>query len=407
MNKEQYQSAFSWVEPSDAALERAMEQAKPHGRRRPRVGTVVLAAALSVLLLSGGVFAASRWLTIRAAEELQTASNKAVDGPVQPEAQATARQLLELSHPDAQSYVGFTLPEAYHEMADEANCLELSALMEHDQKRSVLPSETSLDGVFSRYYGVDADEALLTVEVQGSPTLSRDSYFTRGSFTVEKEAIENGFETAWIVYTDAEGRVSWHVFCHSEASDCVLIASSTKSFAEADQAVRDLCLVDTRIPMERHQNDCYALREPELGDGWETIFTISVEKELLNASLQESDMELDSLYRNVQLAQKEADVYISVTLNQGKIIPVFDGETVIRETSCGGLPAVLLRSDGLPYLRVYNTEEGYWIELHSFVNEPDEDILIPLLEETASKLEVVRIGVAEEAPFEFSPFSVG
>ena len=60
MNREQYQAAFSWVEPSEAALERAVEQAKPHGKERPRTGTVVLAAVLSVLLLSGGVFAASR-----------------------------------------------------------------------------------------------------------------------------------------------------------------------------------------------------------------------------------------------------------------------------------------------------------------------------------------------------------
>ena len=406
MNKEQYQSAFSWVEPSEAALEKAMAHAKLY-RKRPRVSTVLLAAALSVLLLTGGVFAATRWFTIRGAEELQTAPRKEIDGPVQAEPQAPARQLLELSHPDVQSYVGFTLPEAYHSMADMANCLDLSALMEHDQMRSALPAGTSLDGVFSRYFGVDSEGKLLTVEVQGSPTLSRDCYFTRGSFTVEKEEVENGFETAWIVYTDPDGAVSWHIFCHSEASNCVLIASSTKSFDEADQAVQDLQLVDTRIQMDQHRNDSYALRQSELGEGWETVFSISVASELMNATLEDPELNLNKLYKNVQLAKKSDDVYISVIIQRGKHAPVSAGETVIREMDCGGLPAVLLRSDGLPFLRLYNVEENYWIELHSFQTVPDEAVLIPLLEEVASKLEVVRIGVAEQAPFEFAPFSVG
>ena len=109
----------------------------------------------------------------------------------------------------------------------------------------------------------------------------------------------------------------------------------------------------------------------------------------------------------MQLAKKADDIYLSVYIYHGKHTPVSPGETVIREMDCNGLPAALIESDGSPFLRLSNQEENYWIELYSFQTEPDEEVLIPLLEEAVSKLEVVRIGVAELAPFEFSPFSVG
>lgn len=408
MNKERYQAAFSWVEPSEAALEQTMNQASVQKRtRKPRLGAIMLAAVFSVSLLTGGVFAAVHWFSIHGAEDYKTPPILEKDSPTPVESQAPVQQILELSHPEVQSYVGFTLPASYQDRANYAECCKLTSQLEYDGKLDAIPAEMDLDGVFSRYFGTDADGNWLTVEVQGSPWLSRDSYFTQGSFEVEQEQTINGLETAWIHYTGASWGESWHLFCRSEASDCVLIVSSTASFEAAAQALQDLTLVDTHIPVENHQNDFYALRQPELGAEWSMIFSIDVSRELLNARLEDPDTDLSALFNTVQLEQKEKNVYLAATIRRDYHNAAEPGETILQEMDINGLPAVLLRSDGLPYLRLYNETEKYAIELHSFKNLPSEDVLIPLLEEAAEKLEVTRIGVVKQAPFEFSPFSVG
>lgn len=409
MNKEQYQSAFSWVEPSEAALERALEHAKPRERgRRPRLGAVMLAAILAVLLLTGGVFAANRWVSVRGAEELRQPTLHEKDSPEPEETLAPIRQVLELEHPDVQTYMGFTLPESYKSWANTPDCIALRNQMEYDKKLSAVPAEIQLNGVYKRYYGIDADGVLLTVEVLGNPWLSASSYFTTtGSFELVREEFINGFETAWVEYQGGAWGTSWHIFCRNETNACAILVSSTKSFDAAAEVVRDLTLVDTGVPMENRLNQYYALRQPELGEGWKLDYGISMERDLLNAKLEAPDTDLSNLYAQINLYNPAKKASVHVVLNRGVCDPVYQGETVLEELEINGLPAVLVENNGDPILRITNGEAGYQIVLSVNPRVVDKDVKIALIKEFAPALEVVHVGVREQGPREFGPFAHG
>lgn len=408
MNKEQYQSAFSWVTPSEAALERALNQAKPREKgRRPRLGALMLAAILAVLLLTGGVFAAAHWVSIRSAEDLQQPTLHEIDGPEPAETLAPIQQLLELEHPDVQTYLGFTLPDSYRSWANSPECHSLQNQMQYDKKLSALPAEIVLNNVYTRYYGIDADGAWLTVEVLGSPWLSASSYFTRGSFELVKEEPINGFETAWVKYTGGAWGPSWHIFCRNEANACAVLVSSTKSFEAAAQAVLDLTLVDTGVPMENQLGNFFALALPELDEDWVPDYSISMERTLLNARLEAPDTDLGSLYTQINLYNSACKASVRVQINRGQHAAVYNGERVLEETELIGLPAVLVENNGTPILRLFNENANYLIELEVTPDIIDRDTQIALMKELAARLEVVRVGVTEQAPREFMPFSVG
>lgn len=408
MNKEKYQSAFSWVAPSDAAMERAINQADIKRRARPRLGMAPLAAALAVVLLTGSVFAAASWIRLRGAEDLQTQPLVEKDSPVPQETLASVNQVLELSPPGGQTYVGFTLPKAYHARANTRECHWLRDQLAYDQKLDALPADVELGGVLSRYYGTDADGNWLTIEILGSPTLSRDSYFTRGSFTVEKEETVNGYETAWITYTDGSRGESRHLFCKSVDGACVLMISSTSSFDAALQALESLTLVETGIPMDSQSKQSFALCPPELGEDWILRDdSVSAERYLLNATLADQNTDLSARYLLMYIENKSTGAIVSVRLNHFTHEPVHQEEKLIRELEFLGLPAVLVESDESPVLRLYNESDNYCIQLEVIPRDMDWDAAVSLMEEVASKLEVVSIGIAEEAPMEFAPFSVG
>lgn len=406
MNKEKYQSAFSWVAPSDAAMERAINQADIKRRARPRLGMAPLAAALAVVLLTGSVFAAASWIRLRGAEDLQTQPLAEKDSPVPQETLASVNQVLELSPPGGQTYVGFTLPKAYHARANTREFHWLRDQLAYDQKLDALPADVELGGVLSRYYGTDADGNWLTIEILGSPTLSRDSYFTRGNFTVEKEETVNGYETAWITYTDGSWGESRHLFCKSVDGACVLMISSTSSFDAAVQALKDLTLVDTRIPMDR-QDAVYALRLSALGSDWEAVYAASVERELMNAALEAPETDLSALFDNVQLQNRAENLSVYVTIYRGKHEPDEPGERVVRELICGGLPAVVTKQEDTTCLQLYDAAADHTIEVRCTQTERSDEALLALLKEAASGLELVRIGIVNDGPMEFFPFSVG
>ena len=409
MNKEQYQSAFSWVEPSREATERALDQARRervHSAGRPRLGTVLVAAILVTVLLAGGVFAASRWISVRSAAELQQPSLHEKDSPEPAETLPPIRQLLELEHPDVQTYLGFTLPDSYKNRANTLECHALQDQMEYDKKLSELPAEIRLDGVYTRFFGIDADGAWLTVEVLGSPWLSTDSYFTTGSFELVREESLNGFETAWVEYNGGAWGPSWHIFCRNEANACALLVSSTKSFDAAAEVIPDLTLVDTGVPMENALNRYFALRQPELGEGWKLDYSINMERELLNAKLEAPDTDLSSLFVQLNLFNPEKEAQVHVELDRGVSDFVYQGETVLEELEINGLPAVLVENNGDPILRISNDEAGYQIELMVNPRIVDRDVKIALMKELAPALEVVHVGVTDH-PREFMPFSVG
>ena len=410
MNNDQYQSAFSWVEPSQEATERALDLARTkqvRGVGRPRLGTVLVAAILAVVLLTGGVFAASRWVSVRSAEELQQPTLHEMDSPEPVETLAPIRQVLELEHPDVQTYLGFTLPDSYKSWADTLNCLVLRNQMEYDRTLSAVPAEIQLNGVYKRYYGIDADGDLLTVEVLANPWLSTTSYFATGGFELVKEESISGFETAWVEYVGGAWGPSWHIFCRNEANACVLLVSSTKSFDAAAQVIPDLTLVDTGVPMENRLNTYFALRQPELGEGWELDISISMERELLNARLEAPDTDLSSLFTQINLYDTAKEAQVHVELNRGVCDAVYQSETVLEELEINGLPAVLVENSGDPILRIVNEKAGYQIELTVNPRIVDRDVKIALIKEVAPVLEVVHVGVTEQGPREFGPFAVG
>ena len=410
MNKDQYQSAFSWVEPSQEATEQALNLARTREVRsygRPRLGTVLVAAILAMVLLAGGVFAATHWISVRGAEELQQPSLHEKDSPEPVETLAPIQQVLELEHPDVQTYLGFTLPDSYRSWANTLECHALQKQMEYDKKISELPAEIQLNGVYTRYYGIDADGAWLTVEVLGSPWLSTSSYFTTGSFELAREESVNGFETAWVEYKGGAWGTSWHIFCRNEANACALLVSSTKSFEAAAEVVRDLTLVDTGVPMENRLNQYYALREPELGEGWKLGYGISMERELLNAKLEAPGTDLSTLYAQINLYNAENKAQVHIELNQGVCDPVYQGESVLEELEINGLPAVLVENNGDPILRITNEEAGYQIVMTVNPHIVDKDVKISLMKEFAPALEVVHVGVREQGPREFGPFAHG
>ena len=412
MNHEQYQAAFSQVGPSREATERALDLPRTAQLRRvgrPRLGVVLTAAVLAILLLTGGVFAASRWVSVRSAEEPHQPTLHEIDSPEPVETLPPIRQVLELEHPDVQTYLGFTLPDSYKSWADELNCRVLRKQMEYDKTLSAVPAEIQLNGVYKRYYGVDADGDWLTVEVLANPWLSTTGYFTTvtGGFELVREETISGFETVWVKYDGGAWGPSWHILCRNETYACVLMVSSTKSFEAAAQVIPNLTLVDTRVPMENHLNTYFALRQPELGEGWRFDHGISMERELLTARLESPDTDLSSLFVQLDLFNPETEATVHIALNRGVCDAVSPGETVLEELEINGLPAVLAENNGIPHLRIVNDEPCYQIELSVAPHIVDKDVKIALMKEVALALEVVHVGVTEQGPREFGPFAVG
>ena len=72
MTKEQYREAFSKIQPSKEAVDRLLEIPKEHPKRRVsiRLGALIAAAAVVILLLGGTVYAISHWFRLSAERDL-------------------------------------------------------------------------------------------------------------------------------------------------------------------------------------------------------------------------------------------------------------------------------------------------------------------------------------------------
>lgn len=410
IRKEDYQAAFSWVEPSQEALDRALELAlEPAGRRRPRLGTLLVAAIGVLVLLTGGVFAASRWLSLEDAAWMEREPVLEKDAPEQPEQAPAPQKIIQMSGQTQQNYLGFTLPEAYRDRADQLNCWMLRAKLETDQLLDRLPEATDLEGVYLRYYGADAEGGLLTVELSTDTGLGQRAYFTRGSFEVTKEGSINGLEASWIVHTDAQGAKSWHLFCRSQEPAGVLIFSSNRSFAAAEEAAKAVRLVDSGVALDPlNVGLFYGVRRPQAPEGMVFAETAALDRELLNTKLTDPDQDLSQLYRSLYALRSGTGERLDFNLHQPsrglKEDPL--NFTVDKIGEINGHEAWWCTDrDGWTELRIYFAQEHcvlvVFASAEEMENHPDE------LEAYAAGLELVPIGVEREQPLEFNGFAVG
>lgn len=411
MNKKSYQHAFSRLEPSPAAV----EQALAHGVRRSpqrgfRLSVALAAAALAVVLLSGGIFAAVQfhWFSLGPAPELSEPTHEADEPGWLPAPESR----LSFEDEPGSTYVGFLLPESYREDMDALNSWKLNALLRY---KGVLGDATldasTLQAALWRYYGCrdlnDPECPRLTVEIKDT---LRSSYqdFLVGDAALVKEDQINGMETVWVELTDDYS--GWKTYClfqNNQALGCIAQICSSVSFEAAEQAAADMVYVDSGVPRIRTEQLRYGLRVTEVPAGRQLDYTVDLEQKLAGAILGENAPELADLYDQLKLAPQgeNTGAYIFLTVNAHKSEGAPDA-AVLREGTLGGHEARwLMDNSGNTILQVWYGAEQ--VQVTAYIS-PEEITRFPGdVEALIEALELVPIPVLEEAPSRFAPFSVG
>lgn len=411
MNKQSYQAAFSRLEPSPAAVERALAHGAQRSPRRGfRLSVALVAATLIVVLLSGGIFAAAQlhWFSLGLAPALTEPTHEADEPGWLPAPEAR----LSFEGEQGGTYVGFLLPASYREDMDPLNSWRLDALLRY---KGILGEATldasTLQTALWRYYGCrDRDgstPALLTVEIKGT---LRSSYqdFLVGSAALVKEGQINGMETAWVELTDDyTGRKTYCLFQNNPALGCIAQICSSVSFETAEQAAADLVYVDSGAARVRTEQLRYGLRVTEVPAGRQLMDTADLAQELTGAIPGENAPELAGLYARLSLAPQGENTGASIVLteNARKFEGAPDAQ-VLREGTLGGHETRWLQDEyGNTILQVwYEAEQA---QVTAYI-PPEEAARFPGdVEALIETLELVPIPVLEEAPSRFAPFSVG
>ena len=116
MNRNDYQNAFSKIEPSKSLVEAALSPKKAkRARRGVSLGTLLLAAAFAVVILAGTAFAAVhfQWFNLGGAEKLVEPAYDTEAIGKQELRSPDPQNLLKLEGESSESYIGFTLPASY------------------------------------------------------------------------------------------------------------------------------------------------------------------------------------------------------------------------------------------------------------------------------------------------------
>lgn len=410
MNREEYQNAFSWLEPSQTAVETAALRGEPRRTRRTvRPGAVLLAAVLTVALLTGAVFAAGEfgWFRLGGAEKLAAPADADPDAFGKREALSPAPQsLMTLDGEPSDSYIGFTLPASYLSGRDERNCWMLDETLYRRYYRNPEPD--------------DPDSPLLTVEI-----VYDAAYLTRYPSELVKEDVLNDMQTVWLRLDGSEdGRTQYCLFQRSDALGCFAVIASTVSFEEAEQAAGDLRLADSGIPLaQKAEQLWYGFRL-----GWtpedmqlDSSVTLADRWYLANATLRDPNLDLTRLLRSSNwVCEGEPSCSIGVWISETKEepAPIANGEMYRTGTLCGHEAHWVHGADGNTYLEVLFPEQEVLLcaEVSCFAPDestgelvpvPTEECRVEIAERLLNGAELVPVAIAEPAPLDFSPFSVG
>ena len=417
MEREEYQRAFSWLEPSQEAVEAAMHpKAGREARRRPRLGTVLIAAVLAVVLLTGTAFAANQfhWFSLGSGETCTYPVNTdpeafGKDENLPPDPQG----LLRFDDVHAEHYIGFTLPASYEAEKDALNCWLLQG------------------GLYRRYYRnpdtTDPASPLLTVEILNTE-LSK--LLTRYPTETVKEELLNGFETVWVqVNGSPDGRTQYCLFQKNEDLGCVAAVTSTLSFADAEQAARDMVYADSGIPIPTEKALIrYGFRPIEPSEGWRVDYHDSQADhwQVANATLADPDQDLTAAWVSAYLYCEEetrhSHIGIGMTENLDRFensAPVERGELLKTGTLCGHEARWVLGANGKMIIQVYFPEYRLQLEANAgyhdldpatgrvLADQPADEAQVQEAERLLESIEIVPIPIAEEAPVDFMPFVVG
>ena len=417
MEREEYQRAFSWLEPSQEAVEAVMRpKAGREARRRPRLGSVLVAAVLAAALLTGTAFAAARfhWFSLGSGETYAYPVNtdpeafgKEENLPPDPQS------LLRFDGRNAETYIGFRLPASYEAEKDALNCWMLKG------------------GLYRRYYRnpdtTDPASPLLTVEI-----LDKDlsKLLTRYPTQTVKEELLNGFKTVWVqINGSPDGRTQYCLFQKNEALGCVAAVTSTLSFADAEQAAGDLSYEDSGIPIPTGKELIhYGFRPVEPSEGWRVDYHDSQEDhwQVANATLADPEQDLTAAWVSAYLYCEEetrhSHIGIGMTENLDGFensAPVEHGEILKTGTLCGHEARWVLGANGKTIIQVYFPEYRLQLEANAsyhdldpatgrvLADHPADEAQIQEAERLLESIEIIPIPIAEEAPTDFMPFAVG
>ena len=410
MNREEYQNAFSKLEPS-AALVNAVLSPKPKRSNglRCHMGRILLAGVLIVTLLTGAIFAAVRfqWFQIRDVGGIiqPTYDNEAIGKDVYLPIAPHDLLVLEGEYPE--NYIGFTLPKSYLGEQDTLNCRFLR------------------DGLYGRYYRdsdpTDPDSHLLTVEI-----VYDGNYLTRNPSEIVKEATLNGMQTVWFRLGNALDKGSVYcLFQHNERMDCYVVIASTLGFEEAEQIARDLCFEDSGIPIEKSEDLVYygfrmnwAPKDMVLDNR-----TLMADRSpLANAILQEESLDLNEIYLGCRFYQENEFSHcgVGVGIEEGltDMTPIKNG-TVYKTGTINGHDARWVHgSDRATYIVVMLREQQVQMYAHvssfglnsdtgEWEEAPVEESFVKIAEKLLESAEVIPVVISDPAPRDFQPGYVG
>lgn len=410
MRRNEYQNAFSKIEPPEALIDAALASQKSHGSRRGiHLGTMLLTAAFTVALLVGTAFAAVhfQWFSIDGAERIVEPTYDAEAIGKMDSLPSAPQKLLSLEGEPSDSYIGFTLPESYLEGQDSRNCWMLG------------------NGLYRRYYRnpapSDADSPLLTVEI-----VYDANYLTRYPAEVVKEDDLNGMQTVWIkLDSSADGRPQYCLFQRNEELACFAMIASTTSFEEAEQAAMDLRYQDSGIPIEQQEDLLYY----GFRLGWEpenmTLDSRMVMADrwyFANATLRDESLDLRNILLGCNwVSTDEVSCNIGVWIVAGQTAPTpVENGTPIKTGTISGHEARWVQRYGSQrnIIQISFPEEQVLLfaQISCWKKNPAtgeieeiaaEDAYIKIAERILESAELVPVAIAEPAPADFTPFAVG
>lgn len=418
MKHDEYQSAFSRMEPGQEAVEAVLFPAeKLRVQKRFRLRTLPAAAVLIALLLSGTVFAATHfhWFSLGGAETVTEPVNTDPEAFGKAENLPPAPQgLLQFDQPSAATYIGFRLPEAYEEGKRSLDCWRLR------------------EGLYRRYYRDpdpgSPDSPLLTIQILDTDV---NKLLTRYPTEAVKSETLNGLETVWVrIDGSTDGRTQYCLFQKNEALGCVAAITSTVSFADAEQAAGDLQYEDSGIPIPAETGLVrYGYRLAQLPEGWELDYHYSMADkwDVRNAVLADPEQELSEAWTSAYLTRSTETRFSHLSISIRENLNGFDDlaptryRTVWKSGSLCGREARWIRSstDGDVYIQILFPEYGVQLtgcigvgefdpETHEWLSCMDSgDEAVALLEQTLAQVEILPVPIAEKAPSDFMPFAVG
>lgn len=420
MTKEQYRTAFSKIQPSKEAVDHLLEIPKGHRkRRRPiRWTGLVAAALLTVLLLTGAVYAVSHWFRLIPDPTLTERPRKEVDGPTQPTDPPKPQTGIELEDPGEGTYVGFTLEGFSIPGADTRGSYTAQAWLSYNGLLEDRDLPDELGSVWLRYLAEAPDGEILCVKALDRTGIGYRSYFTRYETELVKEGSLNGLDVVWLRIVEPNLGDTWHLFCRDAALGCILVVSSSRDFVRCEEAAAHLRMVDTGVPIRRsNTKTVFGLGRVELPEGLRYWDSVPLSEELLNAALADSDQDLSVLWRAQILSRTDgSNLSISVRGERSDYSRC-QSATLIKTGEIGGHEARWyqninyldqeLTTQGPPSTILVIWYEDLGCEVEIRASQKETDLHPGELEEFAAKLKPVAVVLTEEAPVEFHGLAVG